>query len=64
MDKKETIGLLKQENIKLDEQRHGLIAQLENAEGHENIKPIVDSLHTNRKLVTENLEAIKDAEAD
>jgi DNA invertase Pin-like site-specific DNA recombinase len=63
MDKKEKVEGLKQECKELDNERSKLIVQLENAVGYENIKPIVDSLHDNRKLVTENLEAIKDAEA-
>jgi hypothetical protein len=63
MNKKEAIGLLKQECKELDNERSKLIVQLENAVGYENIKPIVDSLHDNRRLVTENLEAIKNAES-
>jgi hypothetical protein len=64
MDKKEVFEMLKREGRDLNENRIDLIVQLENAEGYENIKPLVDSLHDNRKLITANQEAIKNAESE
>jgi hypothetical protein len=61
MDKKERVECLKRTGKDLEANRTKLIGILGCSEGQENIKPIVDSLHANRRLITENQEAIKDA---
>jgi predicted nuclease with TOPRIM domain len=61
---KEDYMNLKQRGEELGREREALIAELEEAESRSTIIPIVESLHTNKKLIKANQEAIDAANKD